>query len=119
MNKYVTEFIGTFFLILTVGCSVIIGGAGLIAPLAIGSALMVMIYAGGHVSGGHYNPSVTLAVWLRGRCPASDVPWYMLAQVVGALLAAAAVLFIKGDVAGKPDEPHVARALLAEFMYTF
>ena len=62
MNKYITEFIGTFFLVLTVGCSVIIGGSGVIAPLAIGSALMVMIYAGGHVSGGHYNPAVTLGV---------------------------------------------------------
>ena len=41
------------------------------APLAIGSALMVMVYAGGHVSGGHYNPAVTLAVWLRGRRPAA------------------------------------------------
>src|ERR1051326_6710908 len=53
MNKYLTEFIGTFFLVLTIGCSVIIGGSGVIAPLAIGSALMVMIYAGGPVSGGH------------------------------------------------------------------
>ena len=66
MNKYIAEFIGTFFLVLTIGCSVVIGGAGVIAPLAIGSILMTMIYAGGHVSGGHFNPAVTLGVWLRG-----------------------------------------------------
>jgi aquaporin Z len=59
-NKYITEFIGTFFLVLTVGCSVAIGGVGLMAALPIGSVLMVMIYAGGHISGGHYNPAVTL-----------------------------------------------------------
>ena len=63
--KYLVEFIGTFFLVATVGCTVIAPGAGTIAPLAIGSALMVMVYAGGHVSGGHYNPAVTLAVWMR------------------------------------------------------
>jgi glycerol uptake facilitator-like aquaporin len=50
MNKYIVEFIGTFFLVLTIGCAVVIGGAGVIAPLAIGSSLMVMIYAGGHIS---------------------------------------------------------------------
>jgi aquaporin Z len=57
MNKYITEFIGTFFLVFTVGMSVIEPGAGVMAPLAIGSALMIMIYAGGHISGGHYNPA--------------------------------------------------------------
>ena len=60
MNKYFAEFIGTFFLVLTIGCTVIGHGAGALAPLAIGSALMVMIFAGGHISGGHFNPAVTL-----------------------------------------------------------
>ena len=69
MAKYLTEFIGTFFLVATIGFTVIAPGADHMAPLAIGAALMVMIYAGGHVSGGHYNPAVTLAVYLRGRCP--------------------------------------------------
>jgi aquaporin Z len=77
MNKYIVEFIGTFFLVLTIGCCVVIGGtAGVIAPLAIGSSLMVMIYAGGHISGGHYNPAVTLGVWIRGRCATNDVVPY-------------------------------------------
>src|SRR5512146_179125 len=83
MNKYITEFIGTFFLVLTVGCTVIGGGSGVIPPLALGSALMVMVYAGGHISGGHYNPAVTLGVWIRGRCENKDVVPYMLFQVLG------------------------------------
>src|SRR5579859_5974308 len=102
MDKYLVEFIGTFLLVLTVGCSVVIGGAGGIAPLAIGSALMVMIYAGGHKSGGHYNPAVTLGVWLRGRCAAKDVVPYWIAQLIGAAIAACALNYLKGDVSTKP-----------------
>jgi aquaporin Z len=67
MKKYVAEFIGTFFLVLTVGCTVIPAASGVIAPLAIGAALMVMVYAGGHISGAHFNPAVTLAVFLVGK----------------------------------------------------
>jgi aquaporin Z len=65
MRKYVTEFIGTFGLVFTVGCAVV--GKAALAPLAIGAALMVFVYAGGHISGGHYNPAVSLAAYLRGR----------------------------------------------------
>ena len=82
MNKYVAEFIGTFFLVLTVGCAAVLGLAGDFAPIAIGSALMVMIFAGGHVSGAHFNPAVTLAVFLRGKCPATDVAPYIGAQIL-------------------------------------
>src|ERR1043166_6758609 len=119
MNKYLTEFIGTFFLVLTIGCTVVIGGAGVIAPLAIGSALMVMVYAGGHVSGGHYNPAVTLGVFLRGRCPTKDVVPYWLAQVLGAALAVAALQYLKGEALAKPMSLRVGPALLAEFLFTF
>jgi aquaporin Z len=83
MNKYIAEFIGTFFLVLTVGCTVIANGAGAFAPLAMGSALMVVIFAGGHISGGHFNPAVTLGVWLRGKCEAKDVTPYMISQSPG------------------------------------
>jgi glycerol uptake facilitator-like aquaporin len=123
VRKYVVELIGTFFLVLTVGCSVLAPkDAGVVAPLAIGSALMVMIYAGGHISGGHYNPAVTLAVWIRGRCPATDVPFYMAAQVLGAALAAFAVLFLRGapePPAAPTDTAKIGAALLAEFLFTF
>ncbi len=119
MNKYLTELIGTFFLVFTVGCTVIAPGAGVGAPLAIGAALMVMIFAGGHISGGHYSPAVTLGVWLRGRCPARDVGPYMLAQVLGAVLAAAAVKYLKSGAEVTALKPVLGPALLAEFLFTF
>lgn len=119
MDKYLVEFIGTFFLVLTVGCSVVIGGAGVIAPLAIGSALMVMIYAGGHKSGGHYNPAVTLGVWLRGRCAAKDVVPYWVAQFLAAVVASLVLNYLKGDVEAKPMVLRVGPALVAEFLFTF
>src|SRR5216110_2150453 len=119
MNKYIAEFIGTFFLVLTIGCTVIGAGSGVIAPLAIGAALMVMIYAGGHISGGHYNPAVTLGVWLRGRCPKGDVIPYWLAQLLAAVLAAAVLNYLKGEVQAKPMALKVGPALLAEFLFTF
>jgi len=122
MNKYITEFIGTFFLVLTVGCTVL-GGAGL-PPLAIGAVLMVMIFAGGHISGGHYNPAVTLGVWLRGKFETKDVGPYMGAQVGGAILAAVVVKFL---MSGQLERlrmmvrggPAAGPALLAEFLFTF
>ena len=119
MNKYIAEFIGTFFLVLTVGCAVIGNGAGALAPVAIGSALMVMIFAGGHISGGHFNPAVTLGVWLRGKCAAKDVAPYMISQTLGALAAAFAVKFLKGGAAVTMLQPATGPALLAEFLFTF
>ena len=116
--KYLVEFIGTFIFVATIGGSVLgPDGASTLAPLAIGSALMVMIFAGGHVSGGHYNPAVTLAVFLRGKCEAKDVGPYMIAQVLGAGAAGALMVFLKQ--AGKPMEIDVVKALIAEFLYTF
>lgn len=121
MNKYVTELIGTFFLVLTIGCTVL--GAtpesGIIPPLAIGSALMVMIFAGGHISGAHYNPAVTLGVFLRGKCAAGDVPAYWVAQIVGGSLAALVAGVLRPTAAPTPMELDTTRALLAEFLYTF
>ena len=118
--KILVEFIGTFFLVLTIGMTVI--GASpthiVFAPIAIGAVLAVMIFAGGHISGGHYNPAVTLGVWLRGRCPGKDVPGYMIAQIVAAVVASLVVGFLKPDVA-VPAVPPVSRALVAEFLFTF
>jgi len=119
MNKLLTEFIGTFFLVLTIGCTVVGSPAGVIAPLAIGFVLMVMVYAGGHVSGAHYNPAVTVGVTLRGRCTPSDAVGYIIAQVIGAIAAAAVVGFLKGDVAVSAMAPNVTQALVVEFLFTF
>jgi aquaporin Z len=120
MNKYITEFIGTFFLVLTIGCTGIGAPAGVIAPLAIGAALMVMVFAGGHISGGHYNPAVTLGVLIRGKVKTADVVPYWIAQFVAA--AVAAVLISKVLRAGAPVTAiglKMGPALLAEFLFTF
>jgi aquaporin Z len=119
MNKYIAEFIGAFFLVLTIGSTVIGHGAGPLAPLAIGTALMVMVFAGGHISGGHFNPAVTLGVWLRGKCEAKDVAPYMIFQVIGAVLAAFVVKFLKGGATVTALQPATGPALLAEFLFTF
>ena len=93
-RKLVVEFIGTFFLVFTVGASVRTGTS--LAPLAIGAVLMVMVYAGGHISGGHYNPAVTMAALVRGRIGAGDAIGYWMAQLVAGLLA---VLAVPGAIA--------------------
>jgi len=120
MKKYIVEFIGTFFLVLTVVCTVNSDFGGAFQPIAIGSMLMVMIFAGGHISGAHFNPAVTLGVWMRGKCAASDVPGYMIAQ----LLAGAAAAFIGGSVLGKVPAAAAANmdimtAGVAEVLGTF
>jgi aquaporin Z len=120
MKRCLVEFIGTFFLVFTVGSTVISPGAGALAPLAIGASLMVMVYAGGHVSGGHFNPAVTLAVWLRGKCDTKDVLPYWIAQIAAAFVAAWIVHKIK--MPGAAQALVLASwkpAFVAEFLFTF
>jgi len=123
--KYVVEFIGTFFLVFTVGMTVKSPDAAALAPLAIGSALMIMVYAGGHFSGGHYNPAVTLGVTLRGKLTWADAIPYWVAQFVAAVVAAGCVLFIKSTATGgaEPAAPpttyNAAAWFLGEFLFTF
>jgi aquaporin Z len=120
MNKYIAEFIGTFFLVLTVGCTVVGAGSGVIAPLAIGAALMVMVFAGGHISGGHYNPAVTLGILIRGKLEVNDVLPYWIAQFVGGAVAALLVSkVLRAGAAVTAIAPHIGPALLAEFLFTF
>jgi aquaporin Z len=119
MKKLVTEFIGTFFLVLTIGMCVISPGAEMFAPLAIGAALMVMVYAGGHVSGAHYNPAVTIAAWWRGRCPTSDVPGYIVSQFAGGVVGALLAVYLRGDPTITPRDVAIMPSLIAEFVATF
>ena len=122
MKKFLVEFIGTFFLVFTVGTCVVNTDPGVIPPIAIGFVLMVMVYAGGHISGGHYNPAVTTAVAIRGRMPAKDVPIYFMAQIVASFFAAGAAYWLKGDndLAGAPPPAYVLGQLcFAEFIFTF
>lgn len=123
-GKLIVEAIGTFFLVFTIGQTVKGPDPAALAPLAIGSALMVMVYAGGHFSGGHYNPAVTLGVTLRGKMMWAEAIPYMVAQVIGAVVAAGLVIYIKGS--GPPYEPPakagdytlIAQAI-GDFLFTF
>ena len=117
--KLITEFIGTFFLVLTIGLTVLIGTE--FAPVAIGSVLMVMIYMGGHVSGAHYNPAVTLAVWMRGKLPTAEVGPYMGVQVLAAIVAAFCAHFVTGDVltVAPAAETSMGAFFLLELLFTF
>lgn len=120
MKKFIVELIGTFFLVFTVGVCVVNPAPGVIAPLAIGSVLMVMIFAGGHISGGHFNPAVTVAVAIRGRMQPLEVPSYLLAQLTGAVLAAGAAYFLKGAPSITAASPYgMPQIVLAEFLFTF
>jgi aquaporin Z len=119
MKKYVMELIGTFFLVFTIGMSVLAGGSNVIPPLAIGSILMVMIYAGGHISGGHFNPAVTLGVWIRGKCDTKDVLPYMLFQIIGAVFAALIIHYVMPVAQPQPRNLALVPELVAEFLFTF
>jgi aquaporin Z len=117
VRKLTVEFIGTFFLMFTVGMAV--ATAGKLAPLAIGAALMVMVFAGGHISGGHYNPAVSTAVLARGRMAVAEYVSYVVTQAVAAILAA---LLVRGI--GYAPHAHAAVAgngkiLVVEFLFTF
>lgn len=119
MKKYIVEFIGTFFLVLTVGLTVRQGAP--FAPFAIGSILMVMIFAGGHISGGHFNPAVTLAAFLRGRCDKKDVLPYWIAQFAAGAVAALLVNYV---LAGRVNPAVVGLhptigSFIVEFLFTF
>jgi aquaporin Z len=117
-RKLVVEFVGMFLFVFTVGMATNKTGAGPFAPLAIGSVLMVMVFAGGHVSGGHFNPAVSTAVLLRRRMAPNEFVAYVVAQFAAAVLAG----FVVRYVGGREAQLHVASAgkmLVAEFLFTF
>jgi aquaporin Z len=119
-RKVLVEFIGTFFLVFTVGASVRSGAA--LAPLAIGAVLMVMIYAGGHISGGHYNPAVTIAALTRGRIGLRDAVGYWIAQLAAGLIAALLVRATVTNSAAHTLTLHgsaFVSALVVELLFTF
>jgi len=117
LSKYAAELLGTLVLIAVIGLAIIEPGAGPWAPLLIAAVLTVIIVAGAPISGAHYNPAVTLAVFLRGRLHAAEVAPYVLAQTAGAAAGAGLVLCVKSG--GPPVELSIPRALLAEFLFSF
>src|SRR5579885_3047385 len=118
--KYIYEFIGTFFLVLTVGMTVLNPNSiGIMAPLAIGSVLAVMVFAGGHISGGHYNPAVSFAVFLRGKLKWKDLGLYWLVQLIAAAVAGCLTIYFKGAPHEIPQNLETVKAFLAEFLFAF
>lgn len=118
-HKYFVESVGTFFLVFTIGNVVIAPGAGPLAPLPIGCCLMVMIYAGGHISGGHFNPAVTLGVWFRGKLETAHVLPYIIYQLLGSGIASQLVLYLKSKYHHEPMNVELDKSFLAEFLGTF
>lgn len=118
MRNYVMEFIGTMFLVLSIGLGAV---PGEMRPIAIGCMLMVMVYAGGHISGAHYNPAVTLAIWMRGKISAGDVGPYILAQIAGAAVAAIICSVVNGATFAPAPAATAGftNALLVEILGTF
>jgi aquaporin Z len=118
-RKLVVEFIGTFFLVYTVCMATNPKtGAGALAPLAIGAALMVMVFAGGHISGAHYNPAVSTAVLVRGKITSNEWVAYVLTQLGAAALAG---LLARG-LSGAGSAAALAstwKVLVVEFLFTF
>ncbi len=119
MGRYVTEFVGTFFLVFTIGLTAMSGTP--MAPIAIGSVLMAMVYMGGHISGAHYNPAVSVAILIRGKMEIRDLVPYVLSQISGAILASLAVMLIVGDTFAPAPAPEAGLVvvLLAEALFTF
>tara|TARA_B100001758_G_scaffold182523_1_gene159252 strand:+ start:698 stop:1327 length:630 start_codon:yes stop_codon:yes gene_type:complete len=118
-QKITTEFIGTFFLSLTICTAAVYGSAGEYAPFGIAATLMVMIYAGGHISGAHYNPAVTVSIYLRGACEKDEVLPYIASQVIAAVSAAIVVENLL-----RPNEVVTGfelgtDAIVAELLFTF
>lgn len=119
MQKYLVEFIGTFFLVLTIGCTALLGAKGVIPAIAIGAVLMVMVYAGGHISGGHFNPAVSLAAWLRGALNKENLVPYWAFQILGGLGAAFVVIMLNKGGADEVSSFSIPALIVAEFLFTF
>jgi aquaporin Z len=122
MKKLIIEFVGTLILVFSVGNAVASGSP--LAPLAIGAALMIAIYAGGHITGGHYNPAVSIAVWRRGKMEMMEMFGYWGAQISGGVVAALLVKYINGDAlatiaAGGAGTASAGAIFVAEMLWTF
>ena len=118
-RKLVVEFIGTFFLVFTVCMATNPSKAvPALAPLAIGAVLMVMVFAGGHISGAHYNPAVSTAVLIRGKMTSDEWMRYVITQVVAAVLAGLLARAVNGHGHAGAFASD-GKMLIVEFVFTF
>tara|TARA_B100000900_G_scaffold137883_1_gene116808 strand:+ start:1315 stop:1941 length:627 start_codon:yes stop_codon:yes gene_type:complete len=112
MNKYIIEFIGTFFLILIIGLTA--------NPIAIGLGLAVLIYMGAHISGAHYNPAVSLAMYINKKIDAVELGKYVSSQLIASI---AATYFIeqigKDSFAVISNTNNINHFFIAEILFTF
>ncbi len=119
LKKYLVEVIGTFFLVITVLCTAFTA-QGILAPIAIASALMIMVYAGGHISGGHYNPAVSLAACIRGALSWKQIIPYFIAQLLGAALSVWIFYLLIGKTSVfYPADFSLKTLVISEFLFTF
>ncbi|MBQ2611141.1 aquaporin, partial [bacterium] len=119
-KRYIVEFIGTFFLVFTIGCTALLNGGVVIPAIAIGFMLMVMVYAGGHISGAHYNPAVSLSASVRGALEWKELLPYWIVQVLGAVCAGFLVRYV-GVVPAEADAIvfNIPTLIICEFLFTF
>ena len=113
------EFIGAFFLVFAVGMVTLTPGAGAIAPFVAGLTLLLMITIGGRISGGHYNPAVTLACLIKGDIGSERAVYYLFFQLIGAGIASIIVLFLKDYPSTTYLSVSIWHVLIVEFIYTF
>ena len=113
MKKYINEFIGTFFLVLTIALT---GN-----PIAIGFVLTVLVYMGGYISGAHYNPAVTLAMLLVKKIDKGEAMKYIIAQLLGGFIAAGIFYLIHGSNFMPAIDVNASwsSAFLLEVLFTF
>ncbi len=116
--KLLTEFVGSFLFMLAI--SLAVAGGGGLAPVAIGCALMVMVYMGGHISGAHYNPAVSLAILIRGKMDGKDLIPYWIAQILGGIAAFMVGYWLTGTTSGiAPGEGvEPLKAVVVEVLFT-
>lgn len=118
-KKYVVEFIGTFFLVLTVGMVTLLPSNGVIPAIAIGLILMVMVYSAGFISGGHFNPVVSLAAALSGKLSGNLLIPYIISQILGAILASLAIMIFCELPAITTCPFTILQIFVGEVLFTF
>ena len=112
MNKYIIEFIGTFFLVLIIGLTS--------NPIAIGLGLAVLVYMGAHISGAHYNPAVSLAMLINKKLSPKEMGFYIFYQLLGAVFATYTLYFLGNeDFSVVSNTSDISQFIVAEILFTF